>query len=217
MQEMRVQSLVQDDLTCLRSTKLVHHNFWIYALEAGNLNYWAHEPQLHQPTHPRACAQSRGQRQLRGAVLGGISSALAKVWGAALQIRYSITSVHTRATREALFGHLLIKMFKVPDKTSQGLWTILAKLTKVQLIHQNIGVFIPRRTKENHSCQEKQVGDVQGLLFPEPNGAGFETMLCSSWAERAWTRHSSLHAPSSLAVAWDWHQSSYHVCWWWGL
>ena len=72
----------------------MHHNFWIYALEARNLNYWAHEPQLHQPTHPRACAQSRGQRQLRGAVLSAISSALAKVWGAALQIRYSISSVH---------------------------------------------------------------------------------------------------------------------------
>ena len=41
MQRTRVQSLVWEDLTCLRATKHMHHNYWACALEPGIHNYWS--------------------------------------------------------------------------------------------------------------------------------------------------------------------------------
>ena len=45
--QMRVQSLVQEDLTYHETTKPMHHNYW--ALELRNCNYWTHVPQLLKP------------------------------------------------------------------------------------------------------------------------------------------------------------------------
>ena len=179
-----------------RSTKLVCHNFWIYALEARNLNYWAHEPQLHQPTHPRACAQSRGQRQLRGAVLSAISSALAKVWGAALQIRYSISSVHK------VLMKLLRDFEQYWPNSPKFNWYIktLVYLSQGESLLPGkagwgyAGSSLPRAKWSwvwNHALQQLG-GESLGKALVSP-------------------------CPSSLLVAWDWHQSSYHVCWRWGL
>ena len=39
------------------ATKPLCHNHWACALEPGNHNYWAHEPQLKKPMCPRACAK----------------------------------------------------------------------------------------------------------------------------------------------------------------
>ena len=52
----QVQSLVQEDPTCSRTTEPKHHNCWAYALEPGNLSYWAHVLQLLKSVYPRACA-----------------------------------------------------------------------------------------------------------------------------------------------------------------
>ena len=49
MQGTRVQSLVWEDPTCCRATKLVCHNYWACALEPVSHNYWAHVPQLLKP------------------------------------------------------------------------------------------------------------------------------------------------------------------------
>ena len=46
MQGTWVRALVQEDPTCLRATKPVHHNYWACALEPVSHNYWAHVPQL---------------------------------------------------------------------------------------------------------------------------------------------------------------------------
>ena len=43
MQGTRVWALVQEDPTCRRATKPVHHNYWAWALEP------AHKPQLPSP------------------------------------------------------------------------------------------------------------------------------------------------------------------------
>ena len=56
MQGTQVQSLVQEDPTCCRATKLLCHNYWACALEPASHNYWAHAPQLLKPLRPRACA-----------------------------------------------------------------------------------------------------------------------------------------------------------------
>ena len=44
MQETQVQSLIQEDPTCHRATKPVHHNYWSCALGPWSCNYWAQEP-----------------------------------------------------------------------------------------------------------------------------------------------------------------------------
>ena len=41
-----VQSLVQKDSTCFRSTKPMHHNYWACTQQPGSCNYWAHVLQL---------------------------------------------------------------------------------------------------------------------------------------------------------------------------
>ena len=56
MQEMQVQSLIQEDLTCSRATKPVGHSYWARALEPGSHNCWALMSQLLKPSCPRACA-----------------------------------------------------------------------------------------------------------------------------------------------------------------
>ena len=56
MQETRAQSLILEDLTCLRATKPVHHNCWAHALEPGSHNYWAHALQLLKSKSARDCA-----------------------------------------------------------------------------------------------------------------------------------------------------------------
>ena len=67
-----VWSLVQEDLTCRRATKPVHHNYWACALEPESHNYWgpcattteacaprAHAPQQEKPPQWEACALQR--------------------------------------------------------------------------------------------------------------------------------------------------------------
>ena len=56
MQETRVWSLVQEDPTCHRATKLMSHNYWTCALDPASRNYWAHVPQLLKPSCPRSSA-----------------------------------------------------------------------------------------------------------------------------------------------------------------
>ena len=51
MQRTEVWFLVWEDLTCLRAAKLVGSNYWAYALEPGNLNYWACVMQLLKAQH----------------------------------------------------------------------------------------------------------------------------------------------------------------------
>ena len=51
-----IRSIVLDDPTGSRATKLVSHNYLACALESESCNYWAHEPQLLKPTCPRARA-----------------------------------------------------------------------------------------------------------------------------------------------------------------
>ena len=49
VQETWVWSLIQEDLTCHRAIKLVHHNYWTCALEPGGRNYSAHMLQVLKP------------------------------------------------------------------------------------------------------------------------------------------------------------------------
>ena len=56
MQETRVWSLVQGNLTCHGETKPVSHNYWTCALESSSRNYWAHTPTTTEACMPRACA-----------------------------------------------------------------------------------------------------------------------------------------------------------------
>ena len=56
MQETWVWSLVQEEPTCLRATKPVHHNYEAHALEPRNPNCWAHKSQLLKTMCSRACA-----------------------------------------------------------------------------------------------------------------------------------------------------------------
>ena len=51
MQGTWVRSLVQDDPTCRRATKPVHHNYWAWALEPVSHNSWDCVPQLLKPVH----------------------------------------------------------------------------------------------------------------------------------------------------------------------
>ena len=51
MQGTWVWALVQEDATCRRATKPVHHNYWACALEPASHNYWAHVLQLLKPMH----------------------------------------------------------------------------------------------------------------------------------------------------------------------
>ena len=56
MQGTQVRALVQEDHTCHRATKPVHHNYWACALEPKSHNCWAPAPQLLKPVSPRAHA-----------------------------------------------------------------------------------------------------------------------------------------------------------------
>ena len=49
MQGTRVQALVQEDPTCRRATKPMHHNYWACTLEPASHNYWACAPRAHAP------------------------------------------------------------------------------------------------------------------------------------------------------------------------
>ena len=51
MQGTRGRALVREDPTCRRVTKPMRHSYWACALEPASYNYWAHAPQLLQPTH----------------------------------------------------------------------------------------------------------------------------------------------------------------------
>ena len=51
-----VRSLVSEDATCLKATKLVCHNYSACALESRSHSCWAQEPQLLKPKGPRAHA-----------------------------------------------------------------------------------------------------------------------------------------------------------------
>ena len=53
--ETRVQSLAQENPTCRRATKPVHHSYWACALELGSCNYWTHVPQLLKPAGLSTC------------------------------------------------------------------------------------------------------------------------------------------------------------------
>ena len=57
MQGTRISALVQEDPTCRRAAKPVHHNYWACSLEPTSHNYWAWVPQLLKPTHlePELC------------------------------------------------------------------------------------------------------------------------------------------------------------------
>ena len=59
MRETQVRSLVWEDPTCCRATKLVGHSYLACALEPGNCSYWAHGPQLLKAVHPKAHAQQQ--------------------------------------------------------------------------------------------------------------------------------------------------------------
>ena len=41
MQETWVRSLMREDPTCLRATKLMHHKYWICAPKPGSRSYWS--------------------------------------------------------------------------------------------------------------------------------------------------------------------------------
>ena len=56
MQGTQVQSLVREDHTCRRATKLVSHNYWACTLEPVSHNYWVRVPQLLKPRRSRARA-----------------------------------------------------------------------------------------------------------------------------------------------------------------
>ena len=73
MQGTRVRALGQEDPTCRRATKPMHHNYWACALELASHNYWsphattteahvprAHAPQQEKPLQWEACAPQRG-------------------------------------------------------------------------------------------------------------------------------------------------------------
>ena len=49
MQGTWVRALVQEDPTCHRATKPMHHNYWAWALEPASHNSWARAPQLLKP------------------------------------------------------------------------------------------------------------------------------------------------------------------------
>ena len=49
MQETWNWSLIWEDSTCHRATKLVCHNYWVCALEPESCNYWAHLLQILKP------------------------------------------------------------------------------------------------------------------------------------------------------------------------
>ena len=59
MQGTWVRSLVQEDPTCCRATKPMHHNYSSCALEPASHNYCAHEPQLLKPTHIEPMLRSK--------------------------------------------------------------------------------------------------------------------------------------------------------------
>ena len=56
LQETQVQALVQEDSTCGKATKSVHHNYWACALKPRSRSYSAHVPKRLKPLHSRACA-----------------------------------------------------------------------------------------------------------------------------------------------------------------
>ena len=63
MQGTWVQALVQEDPTCRRATKPMHHNYWACTLEPTSHNYWAHAPQLLKPACP--CSATREATTMR--------------------------------------------------------------------------------------------------------------------------------------------------------
>ena len=54
MQGTQVRALAQEDPTCHRATKPVHHNYWTCALEPASYSYWARVLQLPKPVHLEA-------------------------------------------------------------------------------------------------------------------------------------------------------------------
>ena len=56
MQGTWVRSLVQEDPTCHRATKPVHHNYWACALEPASHNYWSPRDTTTEACVPRARA-----------------------------------------------------------------------------------------------------------------------------------------------------------------
>ena len=61
-----VLSLVQEDPTYCRATKLVHPNYWACTLEPMSHNYWTHMPQLLKPVHLRSpCSSKRKATAMR--------------------------------------------------------------------------------------------------------------------------------------------------------
>jgi len=46
MQKTQVWSLILEDPACSGATKTVSHNYWVFALEPGSHNCWAHTSQL---------------------------------------------------------------------------------------------------------------------------------------------------------------------------
>ena len=66
MQGTRVRSLVREDPTCRRATKLVRHNYWACALEPTSYNYWsprATATEAHTPSSP--CSATREATAMR--------------------------------------------------------------------------------------------------------------------------------------------------------
>ena len=63
MQGTWVQALTQQDPTCRRATKPMHHNYWARALEPASHNYWAHVPQLLKPAHLEPVLHNEKPRQ----------------------------------------------------------------------------------------------------------------------------------------------------------
>ena len=63
VQGTRVRALVQQDPTCRRATKPVHHNYWACALEPASHNYWAHVPQLLKPVRLEPMLHNKRSRR----------------------------------------------------------------------------------------------------------------------------------------------------------
>ena len=62
IQEMWVQSLVQEDPLCHGATKPVSHSYWACALDPRSCNYRALTPWVLKPAHPTASAPQREKR-----------------------------------------------------------------------------------------------------------------------------------------------------------
>ena len=65
IQGTRVRALVREDPTCCGATKPVCHNYWVWALEPANHDYWAHVPQLLKPAHLEPLLPTREATAMR--------------------------------------------------------------------------------------------------------------------------------------------------------